>query len=138
VMNGGRFSGFREPPLIRAFCCSSDNDKFGAGLTAASQFLRLAVGDEIIRIEDYGFYDDAAALRLRNLAFCPLLPLIKIGRELIPVIHDFPDTLVVFASVPRSNVWHSSALIRLGWLGGVFRCLPAAGGTGWFAGLFLH
>src|SRR6185312_1082609 len=45
--------------------------------------------------------------RLGHSALREQLPLIEARREPVAVLHNFPDTLIVLASKPRSKVCHS-------------------------------
>ena len=84
---------------MRALCYPSINDKFSARLSVGSKFSGLAEGNERIGIEHYGLDDDAVALRLRHSALREQLPLIEARRKPVAVLHNFPDTLIVLASV---------------------------------------
>jgi len=91
---------------MRTLCYPSINGKFSARFSVASNFSGLAESNERIGIEHYRLQDDAVALRLRHSALREQLPLIEARRKPVAVLHDFPDTLIVLASKPRSKVCH--------------------------------
>src|SRR6187200_744141 len=91
---------------LHTLCYPSINGKFSARLSVGSNFSGLAESNERIGIEHYRLQDDAVALRLRHSALREQLPLIEARRKPVAVLHDFPDTLIVLASKPRSKVCH--------------------------------
>src|SRR4029078_9476519 len=91
---------------MRTLCYPSINGEFSARFSVASNFSGLAESNERIGIEHYRLQNDAVALRLRHSALREQLPFIEVRRKPVTVLHDFPDTLIVLASKPRSKVCH--------------------------------
>src|SRR4026208_1177771 len=92
---------------MRTLRYPSINGEFSARLSVGSDFSGLAESNERIGIEHYRLQDDAVALRLGHSALREQLPLIEARPGPCARLHDFPDTLIVLASKPRSKVCHS-------------------------------
>jgi hypothetical protein len=81
------------------------SSKASSSFASAWKILRETEGNECLRIKHHGFQNDPSRLEVGNLALDRAIPLVECPRQLVPIIHDCPETLIVSAARSQEKMW---------------------------------
>jgi hypothetical protein len=85
-------------------CGTSTVGEFCARFFVKWYFPLVTERKKFVGVDEHWNCDCALTFCSRQLALGIFLPLIESEREILSVLHDFPDKRVIFASVPRGKV----------------------------------